>query len=101
MLTLHNVLSEDQFADIWRFRSLASDVNNEAESLEVAKQKSKPTQQWVQYQLDELQKKRSSYSKKIIRKFSTIEGLMYPPKNIEAVRDQMQQLDILKVILDV
>ena len=101
MLTLHNVLSEDQFADIWRFRSLASDVNNEAESLEVAKQKSKPTQRWVQYQLDELQKKCSSYSKKIIRKSSTIEGMMYAPKNIEAVRDQMQQLDLFKVILDV
>ena len=51
---LHNVVSEDQFADVWRSRSVAADVNNKAESL-VAKQKSKPTQQWVQCQLDELQ----------------------------------------------
>ena len=27
----HNVMSEDQFADVWRSRSIASDVNNEAE----------------------------------------------------------------------
>ena len=99
---LHNVLLEDQFADVWRSRSIAADVNDEGESLEVAKRKSKPTQRWVQYQLDELLKKRSSYNKKIIRKSSTIEGMMYSPKNIEAVRDQMQQLDdIFKVMLDV
>ena len=62
-------------------------MNDEGESLEFAKRKSKPPQWWVQYQLDELLKKRSSYSKKIIRKSSTIEGMMYSPKNIEAVRD--------------
>ena len=86
----------------WQSRSIASDVNNKAESLEVAKQKSKPIQWWVQYQLDELQKKHSSSNKKIIRKSSTIESMMYSTKNIEAVRDQMQQFDdIFKVMLDV
>ena len=30
---LHSVMSEDQFADVWTGRSIASDVNNEAESL--------------------------------------------------------------------
>ena len=99
---LHDVLLEDQFADVWRSRSKAADVNEKGELLEVAKWKSKPTQQWVQYQLDELLKKGSSYNKKIIRKSSTIEGIMYSPKNIGAVRDQMRQLDdIFKVMLDV
>ena len=84
---LHTVLLEDQFADVCRSRSIASDVNDEGESLEFAKRKSKPPQWWVQYQLDELLKKRSSYNKKIIRKSSTIEDMMYSPKNIEAVRD--------------
>ena len=99
---LHNVLLEDQFPDVWRSRSKAADVNEKEELLEVAKWKSKPTQRWVQYQLDGLMKKRSSYNKKIIRKSSTIEGIMYSPKNIEAVRDQMQQLDdIFKVMLKV
>ena len=99
---MHNILSENQFADAWRSRSIAADVNNEGESLKIAKWKSKPTQWWVQYHLDELQKKHSSYNKKIIRKFSTIEGLMYSLKNIETIRDQMQQLDdIFKAMLDV
>ena len=84
---LHTVLLEDQFADVYRSRPIAADVNDEGESLESAKQKSKPPQWWVQYQLDGLLKKRSSYNKKIIRKSSTIEGMMYSPKNIEAVRD--------------
>ena len=57
---LHIVLSESQFADVWRSRSIAGDVNDEAESVEIVKQKSKPTQQWIKYQLDEVQKKRSS-----------------------------------------
>ena len=93
---------EDQFADVCRSRIIAADVDDEGESLEVPKQKSKPTQCWVQYQLDELLKKCSSYNKKIIRKSSTIEGMMYSPKNIEAVKDQTQQLgDIFKVMLDV
>ena len=99
---MHNILSENQFADAWRSRSIAADVNNEGESLKIAKWKSKPTQWWVQYHLDELQKKHSSYNKKTIRKFSTIEGLMYSLKNIETIRDQMQQLDdIFKAMLDV
>ena len=62
----------------------------------------KPAQQWVQYQMDKFLKKRSSYNKKIITKSSTIKGIMYSPKNIEVVIDQMQQLDdIFKMILDV
>ena len=96
------MLSEDQFVDLWISRSVAADVNDEGESLEVAKWKPKPTQRCVQYQLDELLKKHSSFNKKIIRKSSTIEGMMYSPKYIEAVRDQMQQLDdIFKVMLDI
>ena len=87
---LHSVLLEDQFADVCRSRSIAADVNDEGESLEVAKQKSKPTQRWVQYQLDELLKKRSSCNKKIIRKSSTIEVMIFSPSNIKAVRDQKQ-----------
>ena len=93
---------EDQFADVFRSRSIAADVNDEGKSLEVGRQKSKPTQRWVQYQLDELLKKCSSCNKKIIRKSSTIESMMYSPSNIKAVRDQMQQLDyIFKVMLNV
>ena len=88
---LQDVLSEDQFDNVLRSRSIAADVNNKAESLEVAKLISKPTQWWVQYQLDELQKKRLSYKKKIIRKSSLIEG--------KTVRDQIQQLDIFRVLV--
>ena len=65
---LPNVLSESQFTDVWGTRSVAADVNDEVESVEVAKQKSKLTQWWVLYQLDELEKKHSNYNKKIIRK---------------------------------
>ena len=79
-------------------RSIAANVNDEAESVEVAKRKSKPNQWWVHYQLDELEKKHSSCNKKIVRKSSTIEGMMCLYKNIEAVRDQMQPLgDIFKL----
>ena len=96
------MLLEDQFSNAWRSRSIGVDVNDKGELLEVVKRKSKPNQQWVQYQLDELLKKRPSYNKKIIWNSSTIEGMMYSPKNIETARDQMQQLDdIFKVMLDV
>ena len=30
---MHNILSENQFADAWRSISIAADVNNEGESL--------------------------------------------------------------------
>ena len=90
---LHKMLLESQFADVWRIRSIAAGINDETESVEAAKGKSKPTQQWVQYQLDELEKEYSSCNKKIMRKSSTIENMMYSYKNIEAVRNQMWQLD--------
>ena len=41
----------------------------------------------------ELEKKHSRLNKKMIRKSSAVEGMLYSFKNLESVRDQMQQPD--------
>ena len=69
---------------------------------EFGRRKIKPTPRWIAYQLDELEKKRSRLNKKMIRKSSAVESMLYSFKNLESVRDQMQQLDdIFKMMFEV
>ena len=87
--------------DVWDDRSKV--VTEDQSGLgELGKRKTKPTPRWIAYQLDELEKKRSRLNKKMIRKSSAVEGMLYSFKNLESVRDQMQQLDdIFKMMFEV
>ena len=87
--------------DVWNGRSMA--VTEDQPGLnELGRRKIKPTPRWIAYQLDELEKKRSRLNKKMIRKSSTVESMLYCFKNLESVRDQMQQLDdIFKMMFEV
>ena len=55
--------------------------------------KRNPTQKMVEFQLDNLEKKRSTLNRKINRKSATIEDMLYSYKNLEAVREQTHQMD--------
>ena len=87
--------------DVWDDRSKV--VTEDQSGLgELGKRKTKPTPRWIGYQLVELEKKHSRLNKKMIRKSSAVEGMLYSFKNLESVRDQMQQLDdIFKMMFEV
>ena len=69
---------------------------------ELGGRKTKPTPGWIACQLEELEKKCSRLNKKMIRKSSAAEVMLYSFKNLEAVRHQMQQLDeIFKMMFEV
>ena len=81
--------------DVWGGRSKA--VTEDQPGL-----KDKPTPRWIAYQLDNLEKKCSRLNKKMIRKSSAVEGMLYSFKNLEAARNQMQLLDnIFKMMFEV
>ena len=63
---------------------------------EVGRRKIKLTPRWIAYPLDELEKNRSRLNKKMIRKSSAVKSMLYSFKNLESVRDQMQQLDDIR-----
>ena len=69
---------------------------------ELGRRKIKPAPRWIAYQLDELEKTCSRLNKKMIRKSSAVESMLYSFKNLESVRNQMQQLDdIFKMMFEV
>ena len=59
----------------------------------VEKRKHKPTPRWLQYQSDQLQERRTMLNRRIIRKSSAVDSLLYSSRNVEAVREQMLQID--------
>ena len=86
---------------VWSNRSKAA-TEDQFDLSELGRRKSKPTPKLVAYQLDELEEKRSRLNQKMIRKSSAVEGMLYSFKNLESVRDQMQQFDeIFKMIFEV
>ena len=63
--------------DVWDGRSKAV-TKNQSNLGELGRRKTKPTQRWITYQLDELVKKSSRLNKKMIRKSSDVEGICIP-----------------------
>ena len=59
----------------------------------VEKRKQKPTPRWLQYQSDQLQERRTMLNRRIIRKSSAVDSLLYSSRNVEAVREQMLQIE--------
>ena len=57
------------------------------------KRRSKPTKHWFDYQTSQLEEKRSKFHSRIIKKLSALDELWYLSRNVEAVREQMIQID--------
>ena len=87
--------------DVWDGRSKAVTEDQSGLS-ELGRRKTKKTPRWIAYQLDELEKKRSRLNKKMIKKSSSVEGMLYSFKNLESVWYQMQDLHyIFKMMFEV
>ena len=74
-------------------RSITGSMESEAHQGDVVSRgKKKLTEKMRVFQLDELERKRSSLHRKMTRKADTVEDMLYSFKNTEAVREQFQQL---------
>ena len=75
-------------------RSGSEDVVNQYGKVEEERRKHKPTPpRWLQYQIEQLEEKRKMVKRRIIRKSSAVESLLYSPSNVETGREQMLQID--------
>ena len=83
-------------------RSRSEDVvNQEYGKVQQERRKEEPTPRWLQYQVDQLEEKRKMVKRRIIRKSSAVDSLLYSSRNVETVREQMQQIDMFKQLMDV
>ena len=84
-------------------RSVTGSIDSEAHQGDVlSRRKKKLTEKMRVFQLDELERKRSSLHRKMTRKTNTVEDMVYSFKNTEAVREQFQQFDdIFRMMLDI
>ena len=57
------------------------------------KRKSKPTERWLTYQTSQLDEKRRKLNSRLPKKSSAVDGPLYLVRNVEAVREQMLQID--------
>ena len=75
-------------------RSRSEDVvNHEYDKVDEERTKHKPTPRWLQYQVEQLQEKRKMVKRRIVRKSSAVDSLLYSSRNVGAVREQMLQID--------
>ena len=61
---------------------------------EIGKRK-KHTSCWLEYQSSQLEEKRSRLYSRLIRKSNAVNDLLYSPRNVEVMREQMLQVDDL------
>ena len=75
-------------------RSGSEDVVNQYGKVEEERRKHKPTPpRWLQYQIEQLEEKGKMVKRRIKRKSSAVESLLYSSSNVETVREQMLQID--------
>ena len=79
-------------ASISRYRS-EDVVNQEYGRGEEERRKHKPTPRWLQYHVEQLEKKRKMVERRIIRKSSAVNSSLYSSRNLETVREQMLEVD--------
>ena len=60
---------------------------------EIGKRKKKQTACWLEFQSSQLEEKRSRLYSRFIRKSNTVNDLLYSPRNVEVVREQMLQVE--------
>ena len=84
-------------------RSRSEDVvNQEYGKVDEERRKHKPTLRWLQYQAEQLQEKKKMVKRRIIRKSSAVDSLLYSSRNVETVREQMLQIDdMFEQLMDV
>ena len=56
---------------------------------EIGKRKKKYTARWLEYQSSQLEEKRSRLYDSLIRKSNAVNNLLFSPRNVEVVREQM------------
>ena len=77
-------------------------VNQEYDKGDKERRKHKPTPCLLQYQVEQLQEKRKMVKRRIIRKSSAVDRLLYSSGNFETVREQMFHIDdMFKQLMDV
>ena len=62
---------------------------------EIGKRKNKDTARWLEYQSFQLEEKRSRLYGRLIRISNAVNELLYSPRNVEVVREQILQVDDL------
>ena len=76
-------------------------VRSRLAEIEPGKRKSKPTERWLAYQTSQLEERRKLHSR-LLRKSSAVDELLYSVRNVEAVRDQILQIDgVFKMLIEV
>ena len=82
---------QDENAKVENIRRSRSEnaISQGCDEAYVEKRKHKPTPRWLQYQSDQLQERRTMLNRRIIRKSSAVDSLLYSSRNVEAVREQM------------
>lgn len=83
--------------------SAASSIDCKEHEGDVVRRKPKMTEMKMrEYHLEDLEKKYSSLHRKMIRNTNTVEDVLHSYKNVDAVRAQLWQVDVIfKMILDV
>ena len=56
---------------------------------EIGKRKKKYNARWLEYQSSQLEEKRSRLYDSLIRKSNAVNNLLFSPRNVEVVREQM------------
>ena len=76
-------------------------VRSRLAEIEPGKRKSKPTERWLAYQTSQLEERRKLHSR-LLRKSSAVDELLYSVRNVEAVKQQMLQIDgVFKMLIEV
>ena len=76
-------------------------VRSRLAEIEPGKRKSKPTERWLAYQTSQLEERRKLHSR-LLRKSSAVDELLYSVRNVEAVREQMFEIDgVFKRLIEV
>ena len=57
------------------------------------KRRNKPTKGWLDYQTFQLEERRSKLHSRIIKNLSAVDELLHSSRNVEAVQEQMIQID--------
>ena len=77
-------------------------VRSRLAEIEPGKRKSKPTERWLAYQTSQLEERRRKLHSRLLRKSRAVDEPLYSVRNVEAVREQMLQIDgVFKMLLEV
>ena len=77
-------------------------VRSRLAKIEPGKRESKPTECWLVYQTSQLEERRRKLHSRLLKKSSAVDELLYSVRNVEAVMEQMLQIDgVFKMLIEV